>query len=140
MPTLTLTHEAPLELIRQHPALAVELVRAMTDVPVPAGPSVVRLGPNDMNNVVPVQFTADSVVVVSDAVTGEPTLAVIIEPQGRDDRTKQYSWPAYLTNARRAARCPSAVLLVICPDPSEAEKCRQVIRTGHPEFDLHPKD
>jgi flagellar biosynthesis/type III secretory pathway protein FliH len=35
MPTLTVTHEAPLELIRQHPDLAVDLVRAMTGVPVP---------------------------------------------------------------------------------------------------------
>ena len=35
MPTLTVTHEAPLELIRQHPGLAVDLVRAMTGVPIP---------------------------------------------------------------------------------------------------------
>lgn len=39
MPTLTLTHEAPLELIRQYPALAAELVAAMTDVEVPTQPS-----------------------------------------------------------------------------------------------------
>ena len=29
-------------------------------------------------------------------------------------------------------------MLVVCPDSSEAEKCRKVIRTGHPEFDLRP--
>jgi hypothetical protein len=110
----------------------------MTDVSVPTDPSTVRLGPNDMNNVVPTEFTADSVVVVSDAATGEPALIVIIEPQGRDDPTKQYSWPAYITNARRAARCPRAILLVICPDPAEAEKCRRIIHSGHPEFDLRP--
>jgi 2,4-dienoyl-CoA reductase-like NADH-dependent reductase (Old Yellow Enzyme family) len=138
MPTLTLTHEAPLELIRQYPALAAELVAAVTDVVVPADPSSVRLGPTDMNNVIPVQFTADSVIVVSDAATGAPALIVIVEPQGRDDKTKKYAWPAYITNARRAAQCERAVLLVICPDPSEAEKCRKVIRTGHPEFDLWP--
>ena len=138
MPALTLTHEAPLELIRQHPALAAELVRAMTDVPVPDDPSSIRLGPTDMNNVIPVEFTADSVVVVSDAASGEPTLIVIVEPQGRDDKTKQYSWPAYVTNARRAAQCKRAVLLVVCPDSTEAENCRKVIRTGHPDFDLRP--
>ena len=33
MPTLTITREAPLELIRQCPDLAVDLVRAMTGVP-----------------------------------------------------------------------------------------------------------
>jgi hypothetical protein len=30
VPTLTVTHEAPLELIRQYPQLAVDLVRAMS--------------------------------------------------------------------------------------------------------------
>jgi hypothetical protein len=27
---------------------------------------------------------------------------------------------------------------LICPDPAEAAKCRQLIRTGHPGFDLAP--
>ena len=35
MPNLTVTHEAPLELIRQHPALAVDLLRAFTGLTVP---------------------------------------------------------------------------------------------------------
>jgi hypothetical protein len=30
-------------------------------------------------------------------------------------------------------------LLVICPDPAEAEKCRRLISTGHPGFDLRPE-
>ena len=30
MPNLTVTHEAPLELIKQHPALAVDLLRGVT--------------------------------------------------------------------------------------------------------------
>jgi hypothetical protein len=29
-------------------------------------------------------------------------------------------------------------LVVLCPDPAEAGKCRQLIRTGHPGFDLAP--
>jgi hypothetical protein len=36
------------------------------------------------------------------------------------------------------AKCPAAVLVVLCPDPAEAVKCRQLIRTGHPGFDLAP--
>ena len=27
---------------------------------------------------------------------------------------------------------------MLCPDPAEAAKCRQLIRTGHPGFDLVP--
>ncbi len=28
--------------------------------------------------------------------------------------------------------------MVLCPDPDEADKCRRLIRTGHPGFDLAP--
>lgn len=137
MPTLTATHEAPLELVRQHPSLAIELVRATLNVPLPDNLEA-RLGPTDLNYVVPAQFTADSVITLHDPVTGEPVLVVIVEPQGREDFDKQYSWPAYVTNVRRAAKCPQAVLVVICPDPIEGEKCRQSIHTGHPGFNLSP--
>jgi hypothetical protein len=62
----------------------------------------------------------------------------VIEPQGRDDKTKAYAWPAYLANVREAAQCPRAVLIVVCPDPREAGKCRRVISMGHPGWDLRP--
>ena len=137
MPTLTLSHEAPLELIRQHPGLALELVRAMTDVPLPEQISI-SLAPTDMSQVVPVQFLADSVVVITDGVTGEPLLAIVVESQGRDDPTKQFSWPIYVTVVRKVAGCKRAILLVVCPDPHEAAKCRRVISNGHPGFDLRP--
>ena len=137
MPTLTVAHEAPLELVRQHPDLAVDLVRAMTSVPVPAGGHA-RLGPTDAGSVVPAQFTADSVVIVDDPDTGQPALVIVIEPQGRDDKTKAYAWPAYLANVREAVQCPRAVLIVVCPDPREADKCRRVISMGHPGWDLWP--
>ncbi len=55
-----------------------------------------------------------------------------------DSETKRYSWPVYVTTARRVAQCPAAVLVVLCPDPDEAGKCRRLIRTGHPGFDLAP--
>src|ERR1700677_2980062 len=137
MPTLTVTHEAPLELIRRHPQLAIDLVRAMTDVPVPDD-ALARPGPTGLNAVVPAEFTADAVVIAYDEATREPALVIIVEPQGRDDRTKAYSWPAYLANVRAAVQCPRAILIVVCPDPREAEKCRQVIRMGHPGWDLWP--
>jgi hypothetical protein len=70
-----------------------------------------------MSAVVPVQYLADMVVLISDMATGEPVLAVIIEPQLRDSETKRYSWPVYVTTARRIAKCPAAVLVVLCPDP-----------------------
>jgi hypothetical protein len=137
MPTLTVAHEAPLELIRQHPALAIDLVQAMTSVPLPAGGRA-RLGPTDASSVVPAQFTADSVVIIDDPGTGQPVLVVVVEPQGRDDKTKSYAWPAYLANVREAVQCPRAVLIVVCPDSREAGKCRKAIPMGHPGWDLWP--
>jgi hypothetical protein len=130
-------HEGPLDLVREHPEIAVELVRGTSGIELP-GQLAVALAPTDMSAVVPVQYLADMVVLVSDAATGEPALAVIIEPQLRDSETKRYSWPVYVATARRVSKCPAAVLVVLCPDPAEAGKCRKPIRTGHPGFDLVP--
>jgi hypothetical protein len=130
-------HEGPLDLVRQHPEIAVEFVQGATGIKLP--PEVaVSLAPTDMSAVVPVQYLADMVVLISNAATGDPALAVIIEPRLRDSETKRYSWPVYVTTARRVAKCPAAALVVLCPDPAEAAKCRQLIRTGHPGFDLAP--
>jgi hypothetical protein len=131
-----MSHEGPLDLVRDHPDIAVELVRS-SGIELP-GQLSVALVPTDMSAVVPVQYLADMVVLINDAATSEPVLAVIIESQLRDEETKRYSWPVYLTTARRVAKCPAAVLVVLCPDPAEAEKCRTPIRTGHPGFDLVP--
>jgi hypothetical protein len=68
-----------------------------------------------MSAVVPVQYLADMVVLVTDTATGDPALAVIIEPQLRDSETKRYSWPVYVATARRVSKCPAAVLVVLCP-------------------------
>jgi hypothetical protein len=129
-------HEGPLDLIRQHPEIAVELAQG-AGIKLP-GEIAVSLAPTDMSAVVPVQYLADMVVLISDAATSEAVLAVIIEPQLRDSDTKRYSWPVYVTTARRVAKCPAAVLVVLCPDPAEAANCRRLIRTGHPGFDLEP--
>jgi hypothetical protein len=102
------------------------------------------LGSEDMSDVTPrsngrdkrkpkpQKYTADSVVIVADAVSGEQLVAVVIEPQGRASDDKNQSWPVYATTARKANKCPRAVLVVACWDPAEAEKCRRIIATGHP--------
>jgi hypothetical protein len=137
MPNLTVTHEAPLELIKQHPALAVDLLRELIGVPFPDGMDV-RLASTSLNTVAPTQYSADSVVVVSDPVTRNPLIAIVVEPQGRDEKTKKFSWPIYLSNVRKEVGCESAFLIVVCPDPTEADKCRAVIRMGHPGLELWP--
>ncbi len=133
----SITHEGPLDLVRQHPEIALELIQGTAEVTLPAQVAV-SLAATDMSAVVPVQYLADMVVLVSDQATGEPVLAVIIEPQLRDSEAKRFSWPVYVVTARQINKCPAAVLIVLCPDPAEAAKCRQLIRTGHPGFDLAP--
>jgi hypothetical protein len=133
----SISHEGPLDLVRQHPEIAVDLIAGTPGIHLPRQPAV-SLAPTDMSAVVPVQYLADMVVLISDAATGNAVLAVIIEPQLRDNATKRYSWPVYVTTARRVAECPAAVLVVLCPDAAEAAKCRELIRTGHPGFDLAP--
>jgi hypothetical protein len=103
----SVTHEAPIELIRQHPDLAVELLRAMSDVDLPAEIAV-SLGPTDLSEVVPIKFLADALVIVADKVTGEPSL-IIIEPQGQDDPTKQFSRPVYLIRRPQASQMQACV-------------------------------
>jgi hypothetical protein len=117
--------------------LAVDLLRAFTRLTVPDKADI-RPGPNGLNAVVPAEFTADAVVVVYDPDTSEPRVVIVIEPQGRDRDTKRFAWPSYLANVRSAMKCPTAVLLVICPDPHEADNCRKVIAMGHPGWDLLP--
>jgi len=81
-------HEGPVDLVREHPEIAAELVRGAPGVKLPAQLAV-SLAPTDMSSVVPVQYLADMVVLITDAKTGKPVLAVIIEPQLRSSKTKQ---------------------------------------------------
>jgi len=113
------------------------LRRLLPHLPLPARVTS-ALGSADMSQVAPAQYFADMVVVLTDEQTGQPALAVVIEPQGRDRKTKKVSWPVYLTTAIKANKVPRAILVVICWDPREADRCRRVIATGHPGFDLYP--
>jgi hypothetical protein len=134
----SLEHEAPLEVIRQQPDVVADLLRrVLPQLPLPARVAG-ALGSADMSQVAPAQYFADMVVVLSDQQTSKPILAVVIEPQGRDRKTKKVSWPVYLTTAIKANKVPRAILVVICWDAREAALCRRVIPTGHPGFDLYP--
>ncbi len=66
-----MTHEGPLDLVRQHPEIAVDLIQGATGVTLP-GEVTVSLAPTDMSAVIPVQYLADMVVLISDAATGDP--------------------------------------------------------------------
>lgn len=129
----SIPHEAPIELLRANPRLALALLRGL-GVPVPEGVTA-TLAPTDLGSTVPAELRADAVVLLSGADGAK--LAVIVEVQLRYDKDKLYSWPVYLTQVRAAHRCP-AVLLVICPGSATARRSRESISTGHPGFELAP--
>jgi hypothetical protein len=131
----SIVHETPMELIRQYPALVMDLVQTVSGLKL-EGRVRTRLVATDASVVVPAQFLADGAVLAEDE-NGNPLLVIIIEPQGRDAHTKEYSWPVYLCSIRKQQKC-DAVLLVICWDRDEVEECRRTIQTGHPGFDLTP--
>jgi hypothetical protein len=135
----SLHHDGPIDVIRNHPVMTAELVRRVTPLKIPPQSRIrVELGSNDASNVVPDEFKADMVTVIRDRKTSAPLLLVIIEPQGRADKAKKFSWPAYIANLRAAHECESAVLIVICWDAAEAVKCRKAIPYGHPGLVLVP--
>jgi hypothetical protein len=129
----SISHEAPLELLRGDPRLAAVLLRGL-DIPIPGGAGA-AMAPSDLTASVPTELRADAVVMLSGA--DGVRLAVVVEIQLRYDPRKRYSWPSYLTQVRAAHRCP-AVLLVICLSTATAAHCRTPIATGHPGFDLVP--
>lgn len=135
----SIAHESPIEIIRRHPPLSAELARVLAPVPIPGkGAVTVDLVSNDASNVVPAQFTADMVTMVRDRETRDPLLLIVIEPQGRSENEKNFSWPAYLGNLREAHMCTDALLIVVCWNETEAAKCRRPIQLGHPGFTLEP--
>jgi hypothetical protein len=128
-------HETPIELIRQDPLLVLDVVRMTTGLPL-EGAVTVELVPADVSNPVPAQYLTDGVAVIR-AEDGEPLLAVVIEPQGRDRRTKEFSWPAYVCQVRKTCKCDT-ILIAICWDQDAAKAAGETICTGHPGFDLTP--
>ena len=129
----SISHEAPLELLRGDPRLAAVLLRGL-GVAIPGGAGA-AMAPSDLTASVPTELRADAVVMLSGADGAR--LAVVVEIQLRYDSRKRFSWPSYLTQVRAAHRCP-AVLLVICLSTATATRCRTPIATGHPGFDLVP--
>lgn len=127
-------HEALIELFRQRPSLAVELLADPLGIPIPPYRQV-RLDPGELTDVDPTEYRADAVVTLIGP--RGPVLAVIVEVQLSPARRKRRSWPVYVTTLHARLRCP-VVLLVVCPDPAMARWSGKPIALGHPGFVLTP--
>lgn len=127
-------HEVLVEIFRQRPALAAELLTDALGVELPAFGQA-RLEPADCVDLAPTEYRADAVVVLSQAA--RPVRAVVVEVQLRRDDDKLWTWPVYLHTLRARLRCPT-LLLVVCVDEATAAWAATRIELGQPGSTLTP--
>lgn len=130
----SLEHEVLVDLVRECPSLAPQLLRICAGIDV--GGTTSELGSIDVSQVMPTEYRADAVVKVRDA-NGELVAAVLVEIQLRPDPIKRWTWPVYVATLRASLRCP-VTLLVLAELPGVARWARARIDLGHPHFCLRP--
>lgn len=119
-------HEFFLELFRERPVLVAELLHLSFKFDVPVFDRV-QASPNDLTDLDPAEYRADSVVTLYRGDT--PVLGIIVESQTTYDPEKLRTWPAYAATLHRRLGC-LVMLVVICPDPAVADRYDQPIRFG----------
>ncbi|KYG10903.1 hypothetical protein BE21_58540 [Sorangium cellulosum] len=132
----SVTHEALVELFKNRPTLAAEMLHDALGQPVPAFTEA-RIEPSDLAEIVPSDRRADVIVVLLVAEQQRPAMAIVVEVQLGPDPDKPYVWPVYATQTRARHRCPTR-LLVVTIDRKMARWCAQPIDTGHPGWTLTP--
>jgi hypothetical protein len=132
----SLTHDALLQLFRNRPTLAPELLRDVLHTPVPAFDHV-RVGDVTLTELVPTEYRADLVLLLEGADGAAPAAALVVEAQLGRDADKRWSWPVYLASLRARLRCDVA-LLVVTSDLAIAGWASTPIATGHPGWVLVP--
>jgi hypothetical protein len=131
---LSFLHEFLVDLFRQRPDLALELLRACAGIRLEG--ATVQLGSIDLSQVVPTEYRSDALTVLRDREE-KAVATVIVEVQLWADEDKRRTWPLYVAAARAGYGC-AATLLVLAPNPAVARWASQPIDLGHPGFALRP--
>lgn len=118
-------HEALVQLFRNRPGLAPDLLRLARGPRVPPG-TAVRLEDSTLSEPKPPERRADLIALLA---RKRRRLAVIVEIQLTRNHKKRYAWPAYVVGARARFRCPACVL-VLTPHESVARWARRPIELG----------
>lgn len=125
-------HEAIVELFRQRPVLAAELLRETLAVPLPEF-TAARIESAAFTDLKPPEYRADLVVLLA---AEQPVLGIVVEVQLRIDPQKRYSWPHYAATLRVRQGCPTCVV-VYAPDADVAAWAAAAI-PGGPGWSLQP--
>lgn len=105
-------HEVLLQLFRNRPALAPELLRDALHQELPRYTEA-RIDSADLSEVQPAEYRADLVVLLLDGV---PVYGIVVEVQLSPDERKQYVWPAYVAGLRARLECPVSLLVITADD------------------------
>ena len=130
----SMVHEVLVDLFKNHPSLAPEMLAEALDVSLPDYTEA-RIVSADLTEIQPTEYRTDIVVLLFNGDV--PVRVVIVEVQLATDARKRFTWPAYAAVSRAIHECPVA-LLVIAPDPAVAAWCAEPIETGIQGFVLTP--
>lgn len=119
-------HETIIELFRDRPELAPELLSQRLSQAVPDYDEIGSVDAN-LPDLVPAEFRVDTLHLLRRA--GVAVYCIAVEVQLRRDDRKRFSWPVYGTVARARHGC-DACLLVVSPEESVARWARQAIPLG----------
>ena len=130
----SVTHESLVDLFRDCPALAPELLRHVgTRLPDGTTPRITSAELVDLDAA---EYRAD-VVIRLDKANDEPARAIIVEVQLDRDSRKRRSWPLYVAGVHARLGC-LATLLVVTIDDGIAAWCGQPIRLDTHGSAIHP--
>ncbi|WP_437854666.1 hypothetical protein [Sorangium sp. So ce363] len=132
----SVTHDALVELFKNRPTLAAEMLHDALGHPVPTFTEA-RVESSDFTELVPSDRRADVVVVLLVGEQQQPAMAIVVEVQLGVDPDKPYVWPVYVTQTRARHRCPTR-LLVVTIGAAMARWSARPIDTGHPGWTLTP--
>ena len=128
-------HEAPLELAELDPNLVTWLLANVFDVKVPDYHHT-RDHPTEVRVLVPRTYRADGMQVYCDAAD-RPVLATVLEVQRGWDKIKRRTWKLYVAQLE-AELDVDAALVVYCPDPSIAQRYRDLFAADGLSLSLRP--
>lgn len=118
-------HEVLLQLFRNRPSLAAELLRLGLHHNLPAFAEA-RVDSAEFSQIQPPEYRADLVVLLC---REKPVQGIVLEVQLSRDDDKGFSWPVYIAALRGRIRS-DVILLVITPSPDVSRWASQPIRLG----------
>ncbi len=118
-------HEVLLQLFRNRPLLAPELLRDALQVQLPKFTEA-RIDSADLTEVQPAEYRADLVVLL---LEGVPVLGIVVEVQLSPDERKRFVWPVDVATLRARLECP-VCLLVVTADEGVARWAAKPIDMG----------